>query len=74
MSVFDELLACVIRSSHAMDETVKALAFDPLHAHQIILLNDSLKLTRVILTKVLIHPASYSRFLHLRILDGRQVN
>jgi hypothetical protein len=54
VALFDELLACVIQSSHAMDDTAKALAPDPLHAARIILLNDSLDSTRVLLSKVLI--------------------
>jgi hypothetical protein len=52
VALFDELLACVIQSSHAMDMTAKALAPNPLHAARIILLNDSLDSTRVLLTKV----------------------
>jgi hypothetical protein len=55
VALFDDLLACVIQSSHAMDETFRALAPDPLHAARVILLNDSLDSTRVLLTKVSIH-------------------
>jgi hypothetical protein len=71
-ALFDELLACVIQSSHAMDEAVKALAPEPLHAARVLLLNDSLDSTRVLLSKVLLHPSSNLRFLLLLILDGRQ--
>lgn len=34
-ALFDNLLACAIQSSHAMDATVKALAPDPLHAYKL---------------------------------------
>jgi hypothetical protein len=60
--LFDELLACVIQSSHAMDETAKALSSDPLHSSRVLLLNESLDSTRVLLSKVLIHPSFYIRF------------
>jgi hypothetical protein len=56
VALFDELLACVIQSSHAMDETARALTPEPLHTSRVLLLNDSLDSTRVLLTKVLIHP------------------
>jgi hypothetical protein len=42
VTLFDELLACVIQSSHAMDETARALAPDPLHVARVYLLNESL--------------------------------
>jgi hypothetical protein len=31
VELFDELLACAMQSSHAMDETVRALVSNPLH-------------------------------------------
>jgi hypothetical protein len=74
VALFAELLACLIQSSHAMDEAAKALAPDPLHAARIILLNDSLDSTRVLLSKVFLHPFSYIRFPHLLILEGRLEN
>jgi hypothetical protein len=52
VALFDELVACVIQSSHAMCGTAKALPVDPLHAPQVLLLNDSLDSTRVLLSKV----------------------
>jgi hypothetical protein len=55
VELFDELLACAIKSSHAMDATVRALASDPLHAARVTLLKDSLDSTKVILIKVLIY-------------------
>jgi hypothetical protein len=74
VALFDELLVCVIQSSHAMDDTVKALASDPLHAARAILLNDSLDSTRVLLSKVFIHPSSNGRFPRLTILKGDREN
>jgi hypothetical protein len=53
--LFDELLACVIQSSFAIDDAAKALASDPLHATRVALLKDSLDSTKVLLTKVLMH-------------------
>jgi hypothetical protein len=55
VALFDELLACVIQSSHAMDVTSRAFAPDHLHAARVLLLNDSLDSTRVLLSKVLNH-------------------
>jgi hypothetical protein len=52
LALFDELLACTIQSSYAMDATVRAIAPDPLHAARVLLLSDSLDSTRVLLTKV----------------------
>jgi hypothetical protein len=71
VALFDELLACVIQSSHAMNETTKALSVDPLHFRQVVLLNDSLDSTKVMLSKVLINPSSNIRFPLLCILVGR---
>jgi hypothetical protein len=70
--LFDELLACVIQSSYAMDETVNAIASDPVHSPQVLLLNDSLESTRVLLSKVVIHPSSNIRFPLLLTQNGRQ--
>jgi hypothetical protein len=50
--LFDELLACVIQSSFAMDDTAKALASDPIHAARVALLKDALDSTKVLFTKV----------------------
>jgi hypothetical protein len=74
VALFDELLACVIQSSHAMEDTANALVFDPLHSARVILLNDSLDSTRVLLSKVFIHPSSYRRFPPLTILKGNREN
>jgi hypothetical protein len=56
VAMYDELLACVIQSSDAMNETVRALESDPLHAARVVRLNVSLDSTRVLLCKVLIPP------------------
>jgi hypothetical protein len=74
VALFDGLLACVIQSSHAMDETARALAPEPIHAPQVLLLNDSLDSTRVLLSKVLTHPSSNIRFPLLPILMGNREN
>jgi hypothetical protein len=57
LKLFDELLACVIKSSFAMEDTANSLASDPQHAARVALLKDALDSTKVLLTKVLIHPA-----------------
>jgi hypothetical protein len=57
--LFNELLACLIQSSLSMDETVRALAKEPLHAEQVNMLNDSLESVRVLLTKVTYMILSY---------------
>jgi hypothetical protein len=72
VALFDELLAYVIQSSHAMDATVRALAPDPLFIPQVVLLNESLDSTRVLLSKVLIYPFSYTRFPLLNIQRERR--
>jgi hypothetical protein len=53
VELFDELLACAMQSSHAIDATVRALAPDPIHAAQAV---ESLDSNKVILSKVLIRP------------------
>ena len=61
IQLFDELLVCVIQSSHAMDAAARAYAQDPLQAARVILLNKSLDSTKVLLSKVLLRPSSNKR-------------
>jgi hypothetical protein len=50
--LYDALLAYLIQSSTALDETARALASDPLHEARVELLNESLDSGRVLLSKV----------------------
>jgi hypothetical protein len=51
--LYDALLAYLIQSSIAMDETSRALAPDPLHTSRVDVLNESLYSARVLLSKVI---------------------
>jgi hypothetical protein len=55
--LYDALLAYLIESSTTLDETVRALAPDPLQSSRVDVLNDALDSARVLLSKV-IHPYS----------------
>jgi hypothetical protein len=50
---YNKLVAYLIQSSDAMDETARSLASDPLHASRVKLLKESLALARALLTEVL---------------------
>jgi hypothetical protein len=62
---FDEILACMIQSSFAMEEAFRALAPDPRHLSRVSLLTGSLDKTRVLLSRVLSNPFFNARF-HLQ--------
>jgi hypothetical protein len=49
---YNELVAFLIQSGDAMDETVRALSSDPLQAPRVKLLKESLALARALLTEV----------------------
>jgi hypothetical protein len=51
--LYDALLAYLIQSSTALDETARALELDPLHSSRVDVLNDSLASARVLLSKVI---------------------
>jgi hypothetical protein len=53
--LYDALLDYLIQSSTALDDTARALAPDPLQAARVDVLNDSLDLARVLLSKVIFH-------------------
>jgi hypothetical protein len=72
VELFDELLAGAARSSQAVDAILMALAPDPLHATQVLLLKESLDSTKVMLSKVSINPFFNTRFHLLLIVMERR--
>jgi hypothetical protein len=53
---YKRLVAYLIQSTTAMNETIRSLESDPLQSSPVVLLKESLASSRVLLTEVLIHP------------------
>jgi hypothetical protein len=52
LELFEQLLAYLIVSSTAIDSAARTLEADPLHASQLVLLNESLDAAKILLTMV----------------------